>query len=417
MPTGMPFYQEVFQRVFAVTHAAGLRKTVAKRLCLLVVGIIAAENCVLAKAGGKLQTLELTRACCSENVQRTLRRTLSDTRITIEVCYLPVLDQVIDWEEVLRGSKRVMLVVDESSKKDEVHLFRLSLAYWGGTLPLSWAIWEQNTAQPEGSYWPAVERVLAQVCSRLPAGLTVVVLADRLYDNPSFIDRVSAHGWHWIVRCKVNSSLRFEDRRGRVHILGDLIRRNVRAPGMRWKTRGRIFKDAGWRQASVVVVWGQGYKETLAVITDLPPRWEVLEGYGQRFWTEPGFRNDKKKGWQWEDSQVKGLEHQQRLLVAMAWASLIMLCLGVQEAQRQREQLAERAAKAKERGKKPAEPQPARHSLFTMGLHVAQRWLDRRTPCVIPWLLSEINSTSWERRWFAYQSQLHLSYVFQTVRP
>ena len=47
---------------------------------------------------------------------------------------------------------------------------------------------------------------------------------------------------------------------------------------------------------------------------------------------EPGFRIDKTSGWQWEASQVTDLDHVERLLVAMAWATLFVLCLGLTEA-------------------------------------------------------------------------------------
>ena len=103
---------------------------------------------------------------------------------------------------------------------------------------------------------------------------------------PAFVSRVAAYGWHWIVRCKINSALRFRDHQGHEWRLGALVAQHVPGPSHRWKARGEVFKKAGWRGASVVVLWAAGHKEPLAVLTDLRPQWEVLAWYGRRFWCE-----------------------------------------------------------------------------------------------------------------------------------
>jgi hypothetical protein len=172
--------------------------------------------------------------------------------------------------------------------------------------------------------------------------------------------------------------------------------------GQRWKANGWVFKDAGWRKASVVAVWGRGEKEALVVLSDLAPRWEVLRLYRRRAWTECGFRSDKGKGWGWEQSQVQGLGHQERLLLAMAWASLLVYCLGVAEA----------AARCAQAGH--AKPQHARLSLFTMGLRRTQRWLRQTLPTVVDWHLPDIDARSWTDQWYAF---LSYRFVFKSVRP
>ena len=226
-----------------------------------------------------------------------------------------MLRHVLDWDQVLRGQRRVVLIVDESSKADDLHLFRVSLPYWGGSLPLAWCVWQQNVALPTGYYWQAVDGVLAQVAALVPAGLEVVVVADRAYAIPPFIDRLRAYGWHWVLRLTTTGSHRWCDRHGREHALRDVLARQLGQPGQRWHARGCLFKDAGWRRVELVAMWAAGQKEALVVITDLGERWGVLALYQRRFWCEPGFRNDKRKGWQWEASQVKGVAHHERLLV------------------------------------------------------------------------------------------------------
>jgi hypothetical protein len=324
--------------------------------------------------------------------------------LTQKNCYAEVLAGVIDW------TKRVVLIVDESSQDDRVHLFRVSLAYRGTSLPLAWDIWEANTAQPEGHYWQQVDRVLAQVAEIVPSGLDVLVLADRAYDIPAFVDRISTLGWHWIVRCKAQGQLRFRDHQGREWALRDIVHFRLSGPGRRYKSRGQVFKKAGWRSASVVGVWALGQKEPLVVLTDLSPRWEVLDWYGRRFWMECGFRNDKSRGWRWENSQVQGIEHNRHLLLGMAWASLVVLCLGTQ------------AAKGNEialRGRhcsrlSPGRPQHARFSLFSLGLQRARSVLYQALSGAVTWLLYAIGEVAWNMHWYRAQS---LRFIFNSVRP
>jgi hypothetical protein len=107
---------------------------------------------------------------------------------------------------------------------------------------------------------------------------------------------------------------------------------------------------------------------------------------------------------------VRELEHQQRLLLGMAWASLGALCLGVQEGEARRPVLRQRRAS---RSRMP-KPQPARESIFTMGLRRVRLWLYGHVIETIPWVLPQVDALSWTRQWYHDQS---LHYIFKTVRP
>jgi hypothetical protein len=253
------------------------------------------------------------------------------------------------------------------------------------------------------------------VAALLPVGLRVIVTADRAFDIPPFVERVAARGWHWVVRLKADGASRFLDWQGREQGLKDLVHRHVAAPGQRWKARGRICNGAGWRAASVVAVWAPGAKERLVVITDLPPTWEVLRHDDRRFWIESGFRTDKTRGWQWEACQVTDLEHHARLLVAMAWATLLVLGLGLADARLALATVATQRAAPPTTHRSPPKPQHARASLFTLGLRLARRWLARTAIPRFRWLLSQLSAPAWTTRWYQAQARRYL--FSQTVRP
>jgi hypothetical protein len=402
-------YQQVLEQISATAAPSHIRITSVRRLALLVSGILAAKSTVVFQVAQHLLALQLTSASYRESIERRLRRTLNDASLTQERCYQPVLKEVIPWQLILKDQKRVFIIVDESSKADHVHLFRVSLPYWGGSLALAWAIWEQNLPLEDGQYWAKVDEVFARVAAILPQGIEVIVLADRAYDCPPFIDRLSSYGWHFAVRCKAKGSLYFRDYCGKEQPLAELISKKVSGPGKRFKANGWVFKKAGWRPVSVVALWAKGEKEALVVLSDLGPSWEVMSWYGRRFWTEPGFRNDKSKGFCWEDSQVNEVCHQQVMLVGMAWASLVTLCLGAEEAQAKQKLLELRAQKRT----RPPRPQKAKESVFTMGLGRVRSWLYRTASGVIRWLLPLVGALSWNQQWYQHQASI---FIFKSVR-
>ncbi|MDQ2743633.1 MAG: transposase [Chloroflexota bacterium] len=404
MPVPLPFFHAIATQISIVYQPFHLRRTSVERLAILVAGIMASQSCVVSRVARKVDGLGVTRATDAASIERRLRRTLGDRRL-VRRAYEALLARLLPWEEM----EEVVLIVDESSKRAHLHLLRMSLAYRGGVIPLAWILWRQQVALPAGRYWQEMDRLLVRAASLLPADCAVTVLADRAYDIPPFIDRLTARGWHWIIRCKGQGTIRFQDQRGTEAALADLVRAHLPGPDRRWKTRGKLFKQAGWREASIVAIWERTADEPLVVITDLAPRWEVLRTFGSRAWIEPGFRQEKSRGWQWEECQVPDLGHQHTLLLAMAWASVLTLLLGTQQATAALARIQQR-----ERTRPPLVPQHARYSLFSLGLHFLHQWIDRHDRRRLPAGLPPPRPLSWNDQWRALLSH---HYIFQSVRP
>ena len=410
MPAEVAVYHDVQERIEA-SVSAGVPKASRPRLSLLVTGILTAKSVVVAQMASAIEQLEITRATQEESVARRFRRALNDEHLQGQTCYAPALAQVIDWTPFTTGAEPLLVLVDESSQTDAVHLFRVSLPYRGGALPLAWATWAQNTALPEGTYWREVDHVLAQVAALVPAGHPPIAVADGAYAIPSFVDRLGDLGWPWIVRVRLAGSHRLRDERGQEWALSAFVHQHLGRRG-RWKGRVEVFKGAGWRSMSLVAVWAAGAEEPLVVLSDLPPDWTLLRHYDRRFWIEPSFRNDKSRGWQWEASQVQGAAHHAVLLLAMAWATLLTLCLGAVQAQRQLDRLDARPLTPAPGRTRLGRPRHARASLFTMGLRSLLQWPPPDVP--FPWHLPHLTDLSWFRHWHRVQAW---RYIFQPVRP
>jgi hypothetical protein len=404
MSVPLPLFHAVSTRISTVCLPLHLRRTSVERLAVLVTGMMAAQSCVISRMAQKVESLGLTCATQPDSVARRLRRTLGDRRL-VRRTYEALLAQVVPWEQL----DQVVLILDESSKRAHLHLLRVSLAYRGAVVPLAWSLWQQQQPLPECRYWREMDLVLERVARLLPSDVDVLLLADRAYDVPPLIDRLTIRNWHWIIRCKGKGTIRFRDRQGQETGLAERITQHVPTINRRWKARGWLFKKAGWREASVVALWAAREEEPLVVISDLPPRWDLLRTYAVRAWIEPGFRQEKSRGWQWEACQVPSLAHQQTLLLAMAWASMLTLLLGSQEAAAVMTQVTHR-----DHGRPPRKPHHARYSLFSLGLHAIQRWIDRHDYRILPRGLPPAPLLSWTAQWYGLLAR---AYIFQSVRP
>lgn len=221
------------------------------------------------------------------------------------------------------------------------------------------------------------------------------VLADRAYDVPPVIDRLTASGWDWIIRVKARSTLVWRGADGSEQPLRTLVSAALSGPGTRLRASGQSFKKAGWRAVQLVGEWAHGYAEPLVVLTRLPARWSVLSRYARRFWIEAAFRQDKSAGWEWQHSQLRDPRHQERLLLALAWVTTLILSLGAHEAPAALVQAGRRGM--------PTAPRHPRDRLCTLGLagFRARLYGTQRGP--LRWRLPRLGAPSWCADWLARQ--------------
>lgn len=248
----------------------------------------------------------------------------------------------------------------------------------------------QGQQPHDQSYWSDCATLLEQVASLLPAGQPVSVLGDRAFGCPAFTDMVLAHGWDYVVR--VQGQTRFQQSDGSTLALRSLLEQ----PGSHWYGEGRAFKKQGWRTVAVAAYWRLGCREPLLLVSSLPASLELVRHYRLRSAIEALFRDWKSSGWQWEATQVRAVEHQRVLVVVLALATLVTLCLGEEAAK-------EILAQPPQRGKR--RPWHARESLFRLGRErLWQRlWQDDTSP--ITWELSQFAAPNWSTE------------CWQTARP
>jgi hypothetical protein len=107
------------------------------------------------------------------------------------------------------------------------------------------------------------------------------------------------------------------------------------------------------------------------------------------------FRDWKSSGWQWEGSQVRDLEHQERLLLGLAFATLLTLALGAAAAEQERQ--------TKPRGSR-RRSWAGTHSLFRLGREAFWQRLWQNTRRPICWELVEVDGPNWSAASRAYHA-------------
>lgn len=352
-----------------------LPRAARRRLVFFVIGVLLAGTIVLRRVATTHAHIALG-ATQAASHERRLRRTLNDPLVGAVPMYGRLVRRVL---RHLKPDQRVWVVLDESGHSDVVRVLLAALWYRGRCVPLAWVLWPAQ--QPhEQSYWTDCESLLTQVADILPAGLQITVLADRAFGCPAFTDLVEAQGWDHLVRVQGQTRLRQSD--GTEHPLRDLLSQ----AGTRWCGAGEVFKKHGWRSLSVVAYWRSPCREPLLLVSSLSPQWDLVRQYRLRSAVEALFRDWKSSGWQWEASQVREVEHQAVLVLILALATLLTLCLGEEAAQT----ILAQAAQSGHR-----RPWAARDSLFRLGRdRLWQRlWQGETGP--ITWELRHADAPNW----------------------
>ncbi len=375
MPTTQPFCRELATGV--KTILAHLPAPTRKRVTFLVLGILLAQSVVLRRIASEQRSF-FGGSTTEASHERRLRRILNDPLLTWSQVYAPTVKQVLRWQ----SAKRLLLLIDESGHSDVFRVLAAAVWYRNRAIPLGWVSWPAQSPLAR-SYWEYVEELLTKVAPLLPKGPRIVVIADRAFGNPAFIDRVAARGWDWLVR--VQHQTCFRDVQGRCCQLNQVLV----SRGQRWRGRGWLFKKAGWRESSCVAYWSLSHKEPLLLASSLAVDWELIALYRCRGAIETLFRDWKSYGWNWESSQVGELAHHERLLVGMAWATLVVLCLGNQVA---KELLAEPARPRRSR------PWHSKHSLFRLGLDRLHARLYNTVQTPLVWVLADFDSPGWQKQ-------------------
>src|SRR4051794_29826752 len=285
-------------------------------------------------------------------------------QVDVERCFAPLLRRVLGWWQ----GRELALAVDATAHREDVVALVVSVLYRGSAIPVAWAVLPGNAP---GAWMGPILRLLRRSRPAVPAGWTVLVLADRGLWSPRPWKRVRDLGWHPLLRIQRRTTIAPDG--GERRPAGALVR-----PGEARVGRGRLGRPKG-PGLTVTLVAGRtaAQEEPWVVVTDLAPDRVGVSWYALRAWVELGFRALKGVGWRWQRSRRTDPARVARHWLVLAVASLTALAHGT------------RVEDARERGLPPARlrappasragtrPRPRRISLVRLGIQWLRHLLAR----------------------------------------
>ena len=350
----------------SVAHIAHLTNWV-----WIVVGIVQANSIALSRIA-----IHIPGAAQAESRVTTIRRWLKNFRVDVWELYRPVLAQALQgWQTVTA----IVILDGVMVFGDRWQIFRLSLAHAGRAIPLVWLVLPgKGLTQME-----KLEALLTRAAAFLnPRVKRVIFLADAGFRDCDWAQLCLKIGWRYGIRIACNTYVTLTNGwYGPVAALGV-------KPGQR-----RYYQEVWLTQARklcthLTVTWTPGDEkhppELLALISDQPAARARLREYASRMHTEESFRDDKSGGFDMAHTRLRHADRLERLLLAVAIATLWCHELG------------EQVLEDGEAARRAIDPGPTREvSLFPLGL----RWLKRCVSTNINLLPAFLARLSPLRRW------------------
>jgi hypothetical protein len=221
--------------------------------------------------------------------------------------------------ESIEDQAEIIVLVDLTKLSDRIDIMMVGLAYRGRCIPLAWRCLPGNQPWPDRQV-TIIAELLEWVAAGIPAGIIPLVEADRGIGNSSdLMSVVDQMGWHFMFRVKISSTILLPS--GEIVAFSTLTR-----PGKRWSGAGILFPTSHPTPVYAHLVWPRSQDEPWCVVTNAPHL--SHRPYAQRNWQEQSFRDLKSGGWQWQHSQVRQLDHADRLILVLALAYAWVVSLG-----------------------------------------------------------------------------------------
>lgn len=284
---------------------------------------------VLAQASG-LTAVTLYLATGFKKKENTVRQQLREfyqeaaakrgacrQELVVETCFGELLGWVLArWE-----GTQLALALDATSLGQRFTVLVVSVVYRGCAIPVAWQVLPMLQKEAWQGHWL---RLLRQVRCAVPAGWTVVVLADRGLYAKWLFRRIRRLKWHPLLRVN-KGGLFCPDGETQYRSLASFAPRH----GTQWSGTGVAFKTPKARlRCTLLAWWEKGYEDPWLVLTDLPPENANVLWYGLRAWIERGFKLLKRAGWQWQATRMTDAERATRLWLALAVATLWLVSVG-----------------------------------------------------------------------------------------
>ena len=315
MNSSSELYNRLFRTVRPLVPVSNI-KQLANWLWITV-GILQADSIALSQIA-----IYLPSSALAESRVTTLRRWLMNFKVDVWSFYRPLLDQALQgWQSV-----HALVILDGVTVfNDRWQIFRLSLAHGRRAIPLVWIVLPtEGLTQVE-----KLEAMLQCAAEFLnPRVRQVTFLADRGFRDHDWAALCLKLGWNYVIRLANSTRIGLAD--GQWVRLDQL---NVMTDECRAFPQVLVARSVRW-PADVTVTRthpnAKGKSEIVAMMSNRAAGRNRLREYAYRMDIEESFRDDKSGGFDIAHTRLQHPERLERLLLAVALATLWCHELGEQ---------------------------------------------------------------------------------------
>lgn len=255
------------------------------------------------------------------SITRRLERFVDNEKVQPERYFAPFVYAMI----AALGNETAYLIIDCTKVGSKCRSLFIGLAYHNTVLPIVWKSYKGKKGHLKGDQH---RQLLKQVERYVRHCRRVVLLGDAEFSNAQVIKQCCSKPWDFVLRFQSNY---------RVQLAAD----------GEWQSAQEIYEAAGlqpgqvrqWNIAAftqahqhsnlvMTIQWGQGEDEPICLISNLEASEQAHLIYDKRFWVETLFGNCKSRGFQLDRVLMTDPAHIDRLMLAIAIATCLMLGLG-----------------------------------------------------------------------------------------
>lgn len=277
----------------------------SKTLAMFSWGAIKAKSVVIQQVAEELLA-ESTAKC--ESIEKRLRRFLANEKIVPQEIWKCLLTQVLSYWK----GKKVTLVIDITPFDEHAQVIYIGLLQHTRVLPLMWKVmpgqekWEERL-------WHLVREMFETLHPYIENSVCTVI-GDIGFGSLPFIQLCQERGWHYLVRIHSDEWIRCRFRgnyRDWVQ-LPDVVGKI----GQYWSGTVLLWKEHAF-ETQLTAVWEEGHEEAWFLISDELAGRKRISEYRLRMRVEAMFQDMKSRGWQWEQTHVRALDHLDRMLLVL----------------------------------------------------------------------------------------------------
>ncbi len=255
------------------------------------------------------------------SIVRRFERFIADERVEAEKYFEPFVQAMI----ISLGNETAYLLIDCTQAGRKCRTLFIGLAYHNTVLPVVWKTLKGKKGHVKGQFQ---KELLNQIHRQFQHCRRVIVLGDAEFSNEPVINCLKPKNWGFVFHFQSNYLLQLEADGPWLSALSIYEAAGLK-PGQvkHWSVVG--FTEAHKiPNLTLSVHWEQGCDEPLCLISNLSAAEQPHLIYDRRYWVETLFGNCKSRGFQLARTHMTTPAHIDRLILALAMATCLVLGLG-----------------------------------------------------------------------------------------